>query len=146
MAGRISQQIDVGLETPGAREATAAHRDTGRLVTVDGRTYLLPTVIHCDSPSHPLANREFLFPYVAVVQAPEEDMPDCMGQTLVVTAITEDADLRARLLASDLVGRLNLGLIPTPRISWDQPHEGNLFELLYGRRAFQEARAGIGEK
>ncbi len=140
VAERISRQIDAGLEETGAQEATAAHRDTGRLVTVDGRTYLLPTVIHCDSPSHPLANREFLFPYVAVVEAPAEEMPDCLGQTLVVTAITDDPGLRARLLASDLVGRLNLGPIPTPRISWDQPHEGNLFELLYGRRALQEFR------
>ena len=138
VAERISQQIEIGLQEPGAREATAAHRGTGRLVVVDGRTYLLPTAIHCDAPSHPLANREFLFPYVAVVEAPEEEMPACFGQTLVVTAITEDADLRARLLASELVGRLNLGPIPTPEISWDQPHEGNLFELLYGRRAFQE--------
>ena len=131
-------EVVVSDPSPGAREATAAHRGTGRLVVVDGRTYLLPTAIHCDAPSHPLANREFLFPYVAVVEAPEEEMPACFGQTLVVTAITEDADLRARLLASELVGRLNLGPIPTPEISWDQPHEGNLFELLYGRRAFQE--------
>ena len=36
---------------------------------------------------------------------------------------------------------LNLGPIPTPRISWDQPHEGNLFDHLYARRAFQSASA-----
>jgi hypothetical protein len=35
------------------------------------------------------------------------------------------------------VDRLNLGAIPTNRIVWDQPHEGNLFEHLYGRRAIQ---------
>jgi hypothetical protein len=35
------------------------------------------------------------------------------------------------------VGRLNLGGIPTCKISWDQPHEGNLFDHLYARRAFQ---------
>jgi len=139
VAERISQQIDSGLRVPGARDVTAAHRDTDRLVTVDGCTYLLPTVIHCDAASHPLANREFLFPYVAVVEAPEAEVPDAFGQTLVVTAITDAPALRARLLASDKVGRLNLGPIPTPRIGWDQPHEGNLFELLYGRRAFQEA-------
>lgn len=142
VAARLSAQIDEGLREPGAREVTAAHRDAGRLVTVGGCTYLLPTVIHCESPAHPLANREFLFPYVAVVQAAEDEMPECFGQTLVVTAITNDPDLRARLLASDLVGRLNLGPIPTPEIRWDQPHEGNLFEHLYGRRAFQEREDG----
>ena len=44
-----------------------------------------------------------------------------------------------RMLASPLVHRLNLGPIPTQRVSWDQPHEGNLFEHLYARRAFQRA-------
>ncbi len=49
----------------------------------------------------------------------------------------EDPDLTRRLLATPLIHRLNLGPIPTMRISWDQPHEGNLFEHLWGRRAFQ---------
>ncbi|MDQ3171642.1 MAG: hypothetical protein M3Q55_16025, partial [Acidobacteriota bacterium] len=65
--------------------------------------------------------------------------PDCFGPTLVVTALTDDQQAIGRLLASDLVGRLNLGPIQTNRIVWDQPHEGNLFEHLYGRRAFQQA-------
>jgi hypothetical protein len=32
---------------------------------------------------------------------------------------------------------LNLGPISTTRISWDQPHEGNLFEFLYRRRSLE---------
>ena len=47
------------------------------------------------------------------------------------------------LLASPLVGRLNLGAIPTNHIQWDQPHEGNLFDHLYARRAFQRAIEAI---
>jgi hypothetical protein len=66
-------------------------------------------------------------------------MPSCLGPTLVVSAITDDQALVNRLLDSDTVGRLNLGAIPTNAIAWDQPHEGNLFEHLYGRRAFQKA-------
>ena len=38
---------------------------------------------------------------------------------------------------SPLVDRLNVGPIPTNVISWDQPHEGNLFEHLYARRSYQ---------
>jgi hypothetical protein len=56
-----------------------------------------------------------------------------------LTAITHDPSIRRRLLSSSLVGRLNLGAIPTNHISWDQPHEGNLFDHLYSRRAFQAA-------
>jgi hypothetical protein len=66
-------------------------------------------------------------------------MPACLGPTLVVTALTHDRGLVDRLLASDLIGRLNLGPIQTNAIAWDQPHEGNLFDHLYGRRAFQQA-------
>ena len=40
-------------------------------------------------------------------------------------------------MRSPHVDRLNLGPIPTNQIGWDQPHEGNLFDHLYGRRAIQ---------
>ena len=62
-----------------------------------------------------------------------------MGDTLVLSAITDDEGLRQRLLRSPRVDRLNLGPIATNRIGWDQPHEGNLFEHLYARRAIQQA-------
>jgi len=68
-----------------------------------------------------------------------DELPGAMGPTLALTAITDDAELRRRLLASPLVQRLNLGSMPTMRIAWDQPHEGNLFEHLYLRRAIQRA-------
>lgn len=119
----------------GAREVTARPRSGGRLVTRQGCSYLLPTIVEC-APEHPLANREFLFPFASVEQ---RDVPEIMGPSLVVTAITSDRQLIGRLLSSPLVGRSNLGAIPTNHISWDQPHEGNLFDHLYARRAFQNA-------
>jgi acyl-CoA reductase-like NAD-dependent aldehyde dehydrogenase len=142
VAERISQQIDAGLDTPGARDMTAAHRKGPRVVTVDGCTYLLPTIVLCDSSEHPLANREFLFPFAAVVNVTADEMarmPAPMGKTLVVTALTSDQSLIDRLLESPYVDRLNVGAIATNHISWDQPHEGNLFEHLYARRSFQAA-------
>ena len=144
VAERISQQIDAGLATPGARDVTAGHRSGPRLVVADGCTYLLPTIVLCESAEHPLANREFLFPFAAVVKVTAEEMrrlPQGMGKTLVVTALTSDRALLDRLLASPLVDRLNVGPIATNHISWDQPHEGNLFEHLYARRSFQAAGA-----
>ena len=140
VAERISQQIDIGLETPGAREITGELRTGPRLVEFDGCTYLLPTIVLCDSPDHPLANREFLFPFAAVVKVTPQEMarmPEPMGKTLVVSALTQDRALIDRLLMSRLVDRLNVGPIPTNVISWDQPHEGNLFEHLYARRSYQ---------
>ena len=144
VAERISLQIDIGLDTPGAREITAELRKGPRLVQHDGCTYLLPTVVLCDSAEHPLANREFLFPFASVVKVSAEEMarmPEPLGKTLVVTALTGDRPLVDKLLASPHVDRLNVGPIPTNVISWDQPHEGNLFEHLYARRSFQAAVA-----
>ena len=141
VAKRISDQIDAGLHEAGAADVTAKYRKGPRLVVSHGSTYVLPTVVHCTTSSHPLANREFLFPYASVVDiSPDEAtvLPDCLGPTLVVTALTQDQALIDRLLSSDLIGRLNLGPIQTNTITWDQPHEGNLFEHLYGRRAFQK--------
>jgi acyl-CoA reductase-like NAD-dependent aldehyde dehydrogenase len=135
----ISAIVDQGLAEPGVRDVTAAHRSGGRVVNWDGATYVLPTVVLCDGPEHPLANREFLFPFASVVPVRPEEIPDRLGATLAMTAITEDKALIGRILASPHVHRLNLGPIPTLRVSWDQPHEGNLFEHLYVRRAFQKA-------
>ena len=139
VAARISKMIDQGLDEEGAREVTAAYRQGSRLATWDGSTYLLPTIVHCESPEHNMANREFLFPFASVVEVPQEQMPEIFGPSLVVTAITSDQQFIRRMISSTRVDRLNIGPIPTMQISWDQPHEGNLFEHLYARRAFQQA-------
>ena len=142
VAERISQQIDAALYEPGAEDVTMRLRKGPRLVKAHGATFLLPTVIYCTSSDHPLANREFLFPFVSVVDVtPEqmESMPEPAGATLSATALTNDQEFITRLVQSDLIGRLNLGPLRTNRIAWDQPHEGNLFDHLYARRAFQFA-------
>jgi len=142
VAERISAMIDRDLEVPGAEDVTARLRGSGRLAKRDNSSYLLPTVVLCDSAEHPLANREFLFPFASVVQVRPEEMPSRFGPTLAATVITADAGLLARIMASPLVHRLNLGPLPTWRLSWDQPHEGNLFDHLYVRRALL-GRAGV---
>ena len=139
MAEFIDSALEEGLKTPGAVDVSATKRQSGRKVERDGSTYLLPTVVRCPSFDHPLANREFLFPYVSVVEVPQDRMAESIGPSLVVTAITEDRNLIDSLLASPNIDRLNIGPIPTMQVQWDQPHEGNLFEFLYRRRAIQRA-------
>jgi len=141
VATRISLMIQQGLTEPGAREITASHRSTERLVTENGCAYLLPTVVLCEGAEHPMANKEFMFPFVSVVKATPDQIPEALGPSLVVTAITSDPKLINKLVSSPNVDRLNIGAVPTSQISWDQPHEGNLFEHLYARRAFQRAIA-----
>lgn len=139
MAQSIDAAITSDLQTSGAEDVTARYREGSRLVTKDGSTYLLPTVVRCDSFSHPLANREFLFPYASVVEVPQAQITEQIGPSLVVSAITQDESLIESLLASPHIERLNLGPLPTSRVSWDQPHEGNMFEFLYRRRSIQRA-------
>ena len=136
MARRISETIDQQLKAPGAEEITTSS-SSERVVEFDGCTFLRPTVIWCEDAEHPLANTEFLFPFVSVVQVPQEEILKRIGPTLTATAITEDEDFIGELLRSQDVDRLNLGAISTNLVSWDQPHEGNLFEHLYRQRALQ---------
>ena len=139
VAHQISDLIDRHLRTPGAVDLTAEVRGHGRVAEAGGCTFLLPTVIWCEDPGHPLANIELLFPFASVVEVPKEELLARIGPTLVATALTEDEGFRRELLDCPWIDRLNLGPIPTSRISWDQPHEGNLFAHLYQQRAIQTA-------
>ena len=142
VAETISAMIDRELEAPGAEDVTSRLRGSGRVARRGRSTYLLPTVVRCDSPDHPLANREFLFPFASVVEVRPEELPARLGPTLAASVLTADQALLDRILASPLVHRLNLGALPTWKLAWDQPHEGNLFEHLYVRRALL-GRAGV---
>jgi acyl-CoA reductase-like NAD-dependent aldehyde dehydrogenase len=62
VAERLSGSVDAGLHEPGATDVSASYRTGPRLVQHDGSTFILPTVVHCSSSSHPRATREFLFP------------------------------------------------------------------------------------
>jgi hypothetical protein len=139
MADFIDQAIEEGLRTPGAIDVTAADRQGPRKVEFEGAIFLRPTVIYCESMSHPLANREYLFPYASVVEVPQAKMLDVIGPTLAATALTKDPVFTQQLLDCPLIERLNLGPISTMNVSWDQPHEGNMFEFLYKRRALERA-------
>ena len=139
MAEYIDGAIEQDLKIPGATDVTAKYRNGPRKVEFEGGVYLRPTIVLCDSFAHPLANREFLCPYASVVQAPQAEMLKLIGPSLVVTAITKDGAFTEQFLESPLIERLNLGPISTMKISWDQPHEGNMFEFLYKRRSIEKA-------
>jgi hypothetical protein len=137
MAQFIDSSIEEGLQTAGARDVTAAYRQEPRLVQFQGGSYLRPTIVCCETFAHPLANREFLCPYASVVTMPQAEMLPQIGPSLAVTALTRDKSFIDQLLESPLIERLNIGPISTMKVSWDQPHEGNLFEFLYKRRAIE---------
>ena len=136
-ADAINAKLETALKSPGASDVSHEIRQNSRCIDIDGVRYIHPTVVLCDEREHALAKTEFLFPFVSVVEIAQDEILEWIGPTLVATAITNDSEFRRALVASPDIDRLNLGPIGTPVIRWDQPHEGNLFELLYRRRAIQ---------
>ena len=139
MADFIEASIEDGLATAGAEDVTAKYRGGPRKVVHEGGTFLKPTIVRCDSFAHPLANKEFLCPYASVVTCPQSEMLANIGYTLACTAITKDPAFIAELEAYPEIERLNIGPVSTMAISWDQPHEGNMFEFLWKRRSIERA-------
>jgi acyl-CoA reductase-like NAD-dependent aldehyde dehydrogenase len=129
------EQIEAGLKAPGVTHATAAYGP--RFVEGKRCGWLRPTVVHCASPDPEIAKAEYMFPFVNVVECPQEQVLDRIGPTLVGTAITEDDAFQRRLVACTHIDRLNLGPIPTTKLDWLQPHEGNIIDFLYRSRALQ---------
>ena len=118
---------------------TDQHRSESRVWTEGRADYLLPTVVHCESPDVAIAGKEYMFPFATVVECPESRMIEAIGPTLVCTGITDNEDFRRRLIDAVHVDRLNLGPVSTTKLNWLQPHEGNIVDFLFRARAFQSA-------
>ena len=135
VAQAVSQAIDADLREAGVLDMTA--RFGPRLVEKERYAYLRPTVLHCDSPERAAASKEYMFPFVSVVECPQEEMLRRIGQTLVCSAITKDKAFQQLLIDAQNIDRLNIGPIPTIKLDWLQPHEGNIVDFLFRARAFQ---------
>jgi acyl-CoA reductase-like NAD-dependent aldehyde dehydrogenase len=140
-AKAIWNMIAAKLHEPGVEDMTAPFGP--RLVEKERCGYLRPMVLHCDSPDRGLANTEFMFPFVSVVECPQDEMLQKIGPTLVCSAITEDRRWQRQLIDAQHIDRLNIGAIPTIKLDWLQPHEGNIVEFLFRPRAFQAAMEAV---
>ncbi len=134
-AAAIWGAIEADLRESGVEHATAEYGS--RLVEFDRCGYLRPVVAWAGSPQAAIAKKEYMFPFVSVVECPQEKMLSEIGPTLVGTAITNDAGWSRALGDAVHIDRLNIGPIPTIKLDWLQPHEGNLVEFLFRARAYQ---------
>jgi acyl-CoA reductase-like NAD-dependent aldehyde dehydrogenase len=134
-AKAIWGQIETGLKASGVSHMTAPYGD--RLVEGERCGWLRPVVAHCTSPEPEIAKAEYMFPFVSVVECPQSAMLEKIGPTLVCTAITDSPAFQSDLVNSTAIDRLNLGSIPTTKLDWLQPHEGNIIDFLYRSRALQ---------
>ena len=134
-AQAIHASIQEKMKEPAVEDMTAQYGP--RLVEKERCAYLRPWVIHCESPEQKIANTEYMFPYVTVVQCPQAEMIEKIGPTLVCSAITNNKAWERQLMEATNIDRLNIGPIPTIKLDWLQPHEGNIVDFLFRARAFQ---------
>ena len=135
MAKQVWQAIEVDLKESGVTHVTEKYGP--RLVEMERCAYLRPTVVHCTSSEQAIAKKEYMFPFVTVVECPQDQMLAKIGPTLVATAITDNVAWQQELTDAVHIDRLNIGPIPTTKLDWLQPHEGNIVDFLFRARAYQ---------
>lgn len=131
----VWNMIESDLRQTGVTDLTSRYGD--RLIELERCAYIRPVIVHCDSPERDIAKKEYMFPFAAVVHCAQDDLVSRIGPTLVCTALTRNETLIRSLSDATHVDRLNVGRIPTTRLNWLQPHEGNLIEFLFRSRACQ---------
>ncbi len=129
--------IETDLKESGVIDLTFKYGP--RLVEAERCAYIRPTIVHCDSPEAAIAKKEYMFPFSTVVKCPQSEMLAKIGPTLVGTVITSDEKFKAECTEATHIDRLNLGPLPTTRLNWLQPHEGNIIDFLFRNRALQTA-------
>ena len=129
--------IETDLKESGVIDLTFKYGP--RLVEAERCAYIRPTIVHCDSPEAAIAKKEYMFPFSTVVKCPQSEMLAKIGPTLVGTVITSDEKFMAECTDATHIDRLNLGPLPTTRLNWLQPHEGNIIDFLFRNRALQTA-------
>jgi acyl-CoA reductase-like NAD-dependent aldehyde dehydrogenase len=133
----VWQMIEADLKQPGVTDMTSKYGP--RLVEQERCSYLRPVIAHCESPECEISKKEYMFPFATVVQCPQDQMLARIGPTLVCSGVTRDPKFLQGLSDATHVDRLNIGPIPTTKLNWLQPHEGNIIDFLYRSRAYQVA-------
>ncbi|MBQ0850498.1 aldehyde dehydrogenase family protein [Streptomyces sp. BH-SS-21] len=96
----------------------------------DGSAVLRPTVHQLDSPTAPQSDLELPFPCVWVAPWTPEAGLEPLRDTLVLTAVTDDARLIDDLVNEPTIGNLYIGGHPTHWTDIGMPHDGYLSDFL----------------
>ena len=137
MGKSVWEMLEADLKEPGVTDMTASYGP--RLVEQERCSYLRPMIVHCESPEAAIAKKEFMFPFATVVTCPQAEMLARIGPTLVGTVISEDPKFIDQAINAVNIDRLNVGPVPTSKLNWLQPHEGNIIDFLFRSRALQLA-------
>lgn len=127
----LNSFLDEGL-APEDEEIT--NRQQSRLQAHNGKWYLRPTAIKCPTYRSPLFNTELPLPFFTILpSATMDDIRHVLQQrsTLVVTAVSDDVELREMLIMSPKINKLFLGPHPTFTPVSTGIHEGYLSDFLF---------------
>jgi len=135
MGAAVWGMIEQDLKEEGVTDLTSKFGP--RLEEQELCSYLRPTIVHCQSPENEIAKKEFMYPFSTVVQCPQDQMLAKIGPTLVGTVISKDQGFVQAATDATHIDRMNAGPIPTTKLNWLQPHEGNIIDFLFRSRAYQ---------
>ena len=135
VGGAVWGMIEEDLKEDGVTHMTEPYGP--RLEEQELCSYLRPIVVHCESHENAIAKKEFMFPFTTVVNCPQDQMLKNIGYTLVGTVITKDDNFIQQCADATHIDRFNVGAIPTTKLNWLQPHEGNIIDFLFRSRAYQ---------
>ena len=72
VAQSVWNMIEADLKEEGVTDVTSEYGS--RLIEHERCAYLRPTVVHCASPDNAIASKEYMFPFVSVVQCAQDQM------------------------------------------------------------------------
>ena len=101
----------------------------------DGSAVLRPAVLQLARPDAPQARIELAFPCVWVAPWTRDAGIEVLKETLVLTALTDDAELVDALVADPTIRNVYVGDHPTWLLEPGLPHDGYLAEFLMEAKA-----------
>ena len=130
--------VQQDLAESGVEDFTAEYGE--KLIEREHCAYLRPMVVHADSPDRQVAVQGIHVPLrqrgaVPAGRDVAADRPHAWWARL----LTQDQSLIEAAGICVEIDRLNVGPIPTNRLNWLQPHEGNIIDFLFRSRAYQIA-------
>jgi acyl-CoA reductase-like NAD-dependent aldehyde dehydrogenase len=137
MAKGVWGMLEKDLQESGVTDCTSKYGE--RFVDHERYAYLRPVIAHADSPERAIVKKEYMFPFTTVVKCSQDQLLSKIGYTLVGTVITKNEALIRAATDSTNIDRINIGPVPTNRLNWLQPHEGNIIDFLFRNRAYQAA-------
>jgi hypothetical protein len=113
MAPAVWGMIESDLAEEGVTDYTASYGE--RLIQMERCDYLKPMVVHAASPEKQVAKKEYMFPFVTVVECPQEQMLAKIGPTLVASAIAASRGTAQTDVACQFAFPISIMSLPSNR-------------------------------